>query len=289
MTCASSSVKACSLVLLVFSFLMFFNWTYLVIGYEEAFNFQSGFFFEGIWGPLFLLITGALGISLSCGDTPCKRIFLLVCCFINFPILIGVFLPLAVYYVWSEDRHYYYSYTDCLTNQHSYNDISYCLSDYLSCMQDSWTSSYSCSSQFQSCIGYQNYYGYRYDCGGSEMYSVIQMFLNSLAMIFNLVLLISIGKHHNICGPNCCNCDGTTVEASGVVHTQSPGMVQVQVPAHMAQPHAMQGQQQIPGFAPPAYGLVHGGAPYSSQEAPLVATTYPTPKQGEENNGLVTE
>ena len=66
-------------------------------------------------------------------------------------------------------------------------------------------------------------------------------------------------------------------------------MVQVQVPAHMAQPHDMQGQQQIPGFAPPAYGLVHGGAPYSSQEAPLVATTYPTPKQGEENNGLVTE
>merc|ERR1711915_92532 len=213
-----------------------------------------------------------------------------VCCFINFPVLIGVFIPLGYYFECSYERHYYsyyYSWHECLTNQHSYNDISYCLSRYLICMQNSWTSSYSCYSQFQSCIGDQGYSEYRYDCGGSEMYSVIQMFLNSLAMIFNLVLLISIAKHHNICGPNCCNCGGKT--APGVVHTQSPGMVQIQVPAHMVQPHVVQGQQQMPGFAPSAYGLVHGGAPYSSQGAPLTTTTYPTPKQGEENNGLVTE
>ena len=66
-------------------------------------------------------------------------------------------------------------------------------------------------------------------------------------------------------------------------------MVQIQVPAHMVQPHVVQGQQQVPGFAPPAYGLVHGGASYSAPGAPLVATTYPTTKQGEENNGLATE
>merc|ERR1739838_377445 len=96
MTCASSSVKACSLVLLFLSFFIFFNWIYLSFGYQDN-------VYEGLWGAAPLLVTGIIGLSTACGDTPCKRILLLVSSVLTIPCLCGLFVPLAWYSEYSTD------------------------------------------------------------------------------------------------------------------------------------------------------------------------------------------
>lgn len=150
------------------------------------------------------------GLSTACGDTPCKRILLLVSSILTIPVLFGLFAPLAQSLVYSQDTYYYYTNlyynTNCLTT--GYNGDEYtldnCLRKYASCSE---SGSYYCESEFKNCLASYNYYSNYYDCGGLEMYSVIQILLTVIALLTDFVLIIVTAKHHcKCCGPKCCAC-----------------------------------------------------------------------------------
>jgi len=252
MTCASSCIKACSLVLVLLAFQIFFNWIYMAVGYSDSFY---DYYFEGLWGALPVFVTGIIGLSTACGDTPCKRITLLVTSFITAPVLCGTWVPLVTSLELSKERNYYYDYyyTICLSNRYGDNN-----------------------------------HGYSYDCGGLEVYSVIQISLTVIAFITDIVLIIVALKHHQCCGPNCCSSCGSTpsvpMTVPGTVHMPPPPpgtmvyMVpqgyapppnygvpvqaghahpqQVMAPAYFNQGMSVQGgqyQAQAPGKEPPSY------------------------------------
>ena len=137
------------------------------------------------------------GLSTACGDNPCKRISLIICGSLTVPVICSLYIPLAFYF---EDI----DYSHCFGTDYNYNRISYCLEDYVRCIANSH-SSYYCKSEFENCLR-RGYNYYKVDCGSIEMYAVIQMMINTLALITNVLLLFFAAKHHNCCGPNCCDC-----------------------------------------------------------------------------------
>eukprot|EP00091_Calanus_sinicus_P005511 TRINITY_DN15954_c0_g1_i1.p1 TRINITY_DN15954_c0_g1~~TRINITY_DN15954_c0_g1_i1.p1 ORF type:complete len:148 (-),score=16.43 TRINITY_DN15954_c0_g1_i1:20-463(-) len=119
----------------------------------------------------------------------------------------------------------------------------------MSCMQ--YSSSYYCASSFESCIN--RYSSYEYDCGGLEIYSVMQLLLASLAFLTDIILIVVASKHHKCCATSCCtSCESTPVSVPMTV--PATGYTPVQVPAGMV--------YMVPqGYAPPPnYGVpMHAG------------------------------
>merc|ERR1719481_2369310 len=90
----SSSIKSLSLSLVFFSFLFFFEWLYLAATTQLTDEWP---YFEGLWGAAPLLVTGIVGLTTACGDTPCRRILLLVTSILTLPILGGLIILLLGY------------------------------------------------------------------------------------------------------------------------------------------------------------------------------------------------
>merc|ERR1719369_1898314 len=255
MTCASSSIKSFSLVLVVFAFLIFFNWVYLAANNEG----EEWSYFEGLWGAAPLLVTGIVGLSTACKDTPCRRILLLVTSSLTLPSLCGLLAPICVLF---SDSYDYYLYSSEFCSPPGYINnytLDRCLSDYNNCKEAEY---YYCSSQFQSCIFYGNNNNYLPICDALEFYSVTQMCLTVLAILTDLLILILTAKHH-------CSCCGAT--QSGTVHaaghtTAPPGSVVYMVPQGYSMPpntgllaYPAQGQHQLV-HAPQPQQVVMPGA-----------------------------
>merc|ERR1719341_2859223 len=132
------------------------------------------------------------------------------------------------------------------------------------------SSSYYCASSFQSCIS--GYSSYGYDCGGLEMYSVMQLLLASLAFLTDIILIVVASKHHKCCATSCCSsCESNPAPVPMTV--PATGYTPVQVPAGTV--------YMLPqGYAPsPNYGVpMHAGQVKPSQVAAPV---------GHFNNGMV--
>ena len=120
---------------------------------------------------------------------------------LTIPFLIGFYVPVGLALEFSLEGGYNYYYSECLSS--GYNGNTYtlesCLSSYMYCMQSGYK--YSCASSFQSCIRGSSY---GYDCGGLEMYSVMQFLLASLAFLTDIILIVVASKHHKCCGTSCC-------------------------------------------------------------------------------------
>merc|ERR1719481_257224 len=223
MTCASSSIKSLSLVLVVFAFLLFFNWVYLAATVDTDVDEWS--YFEGLWGAAPLLVTGIVGLTTACRDTPCRRILLLVTSSLTLPSLCGLLAPISLFLEDSYDSYYRDRGEYCIpTGYISSNTLWNCLSDYIKCEEDGYH--YSCSSSFQRCINRHNYGDYP-NCDALEVYSVTQMCLTVLAILTDLLILILTAKHH-------CSCCGATqsgtVHAAGTTTAPPPGSVVYMVP-----------------------------------------------------------
>ena len=94
---------------------------------------------------MLIIIHVFTGLSTACGDTPCKKILLLVSSFITLPLLCGNFIPLAMQLVFSKDDYYgyYNSYSpECLTNGYNGNKniLENCLDDYVKCKESAYSS-----------------------------------------------------------------------------------------------------------------------------------------------------
>jgi len=277
MSCASSSIKASSFALVLLSLLVFFNWMYLSLGYEE----EDGFYAyneynvgEGLWGAAPLLLTGIIGLTTACGDTKCKRILLLITSILTIPCIIGLIVSASLTFEWSSEREwytYYYSYGSCLYNyQLSDYELEDCLSTWKICSDNSY-SSYWCNDNFKHCIYYSNN-AYTHDCGGPQLYSATQLFIAALALITDIVLIVATSKHHKCCGETycvCCESNSAPTSVPVVVPatgTTSPGVVYVvpqgYVPTHNNYAGHMQPGQGYPQqvIAPPAYNQGVGGA-----------------------------
>jgi len=257
MTCAPSSIKSFSLVLVVFAFLIFFNWVYLAAYNEDILEWS---YFEGLWGAAPLLVTGIVGLSTACRDTPCRRILLLVTSCLTLPSLCGLLVPIAFQFSDSYDSYFWNSGEFCSpTGYIDYYTLDHCLSDYINCKE---AEHYYCSSQFESCIFYGNNHDYLPNCDALEVYSVTQMCLTVLAILTDLLILILTAKHH-------CSCCGAT--QSGTVHaaghtTAPPGSVVYMVPQGYSMPpnagllaYPAQGQHQLV-HAPQPQQVVMPGA-----------------------------
>merc|ERR1719481_91702 len=110
MTNVSSSIKSLSLSLVFFSFLFFFEWLYLAATTQLTDEWP---YFEGLWGAAPLLVTGIVGLTTACGDTPCKRILLLVTSTLTLPLLCGLLYPISALFIDAMDGSYFYYYSNC--------------------------------------------------------------------------------------------------------------------------------------------------------------------------------
>jgi len=219
-----------------------FNWVYCYVNNEETLDYEA---FEGVWGSLPLFVTGVIGLSTARGDNPCKRISLIISGGLTIPFICSLYIPLAFYL---EDI----DYSHCSGTDYNYNHISHCLQDYIRCIASAYPLAY-CESEFEGCL-------YKVDCAGSiKMYAVIQMMINTLALITNVLLLFFAVKHHNFCGLNCCDCgysENVTVQVMG--HSQPPPLMTTtfQGRGNIPQPHhpgavyyvPQQQQQQSPYY-----------------------------------------
>jgi len=249
----SGSIKSFSLVLVIFAFLIFFNWLYLATTVDSDVDEWS--YFEGLWGAAPLLVTGIVGLTTACRDTPCRRILLIVTSSITLPSLGGLLVCIGNLFSESYDSYYQYRFDHCTpTGYIARYTLEDCLSDYINCKENGYV--YDCSSSFQRCIfSDNNYYFYDLNCDALEVYSVTQMCLTVLAILTDFLILILTAKHH-------CSCCGAT--QSGTVHapgntTAPPGSVVYMVP----QGYTMPPNTGVLGY--PAQGqhqLVHAQQPY---------------------------
>lgn len=215
MSCVSSCLKACSFAVFILGILIYFNWSYLFLGYSgrNFYEFTENifYFYEGLWGSAPLILTGFIGISTAFCSNRCIRISLILFSLLTIPCLCSLYIFLVTHFEKTVDNH------NCFDLGYNGDSVtmSFCLTSYIECFPQI---SRNCKAEFEKCLHSTSDYDH-FDCGGLRVYSVIQMMVVSLALVTDIFLVIFAVLHHKGLDSRCCNLTGST-KTEGIVHHQ---------------------------------------------------------------------